>query len=96
MALEQLAKEVCNIIEKLCNSAYYLFLSLVTSKELKIINLFGPLVERFFFGTGSSLNVATSRPQSSMIFNPSTDLVSVKLQPALGAGKGRTWLQYIL
>lgn len=49
MALEQLAKEVCNITGKRCNGAYYLFLSLVTCKELKIINLSGPLVKRIFF-----------------------------------------------
>lgn len=79
MALEQFAKEVCDIKGTICNGAYYLFLSLVACKELKIINLFGPLVERIFFGTGSSLNAATSRPQSSIIFNPCTDLVSVKL-----------------
>lgn len=79
MALEQFEKEVCDIKGKIWNGAYYLFLSLVTCKELKIINLFGPLVERIFFGTSSSLNVSTSRPQSSIIFNPCTDLVSVKL-----------------
>lgn len=79
MVLEQFAKGVRDKNGKICNGAYCLFLSLVTCKELKIINLFGLLVERIFFGIGSSLNVATSRPQSSIIFNPYTDLVSVKL-----------------
>lgn len=48
MALEQFAKEVCDIKGKIWNCAYYLFLSLVTCKELKIINLFGLLLKEFF------------------------------------------------
>lgn len=78
MALEQFAKEVCDIKGKIWNRAYYLFLSLVTCKELKMINLFGPLLKEFFLAQVQA-RIATSRPQNSIIFNPCTDLVSVKL-----------------
>lgn len=86
------AQGVSNVTGKLRHSACCLLLSSVTCKELKTIKLFGPLVKIIFFGTGSSLNVATYRPQSSVIFNPCTDLVSVKLQSALVVGRGRIWL----